>query len=41
VRFISENIDHKANNGVGGFGLVDSTFDRLIAREDGQVVAEF
>jgi prepilin-type processing-associated H-X9-DG protein len=41
VRFISENIDHKANNGVNGFGNVDSTFDRLIAREDGQVTGDF
>ncbi|MEZ6128174.1 MAG: DUF1559 domain-containing protein [Planctomycetaceae bacterium] len=36
VRFISENIDHNNAN-----GNIDSTYDRLIAISDGQVVGEF
>jgi prepilin-type N-terminal cleavage/methylation domain-containing protein/prepilin-type processing-associated H-X9-DG protein len=42
VRFLSENIDFKGNNIslAGGF-LVDSTFERLLAKNDGQVVGEF
>ena len=40
VRFISENIDY---NGLftGGTNAVDSTLERLAARNDGQVVGEF
>lgn len=36
VRFVSENIDHRANR-----AAVQSTFQRLIAINDGQVVGEF
>ena len=51
VRFISENIDHKPNSigippattggGHGGATFIDSTFERLTCRDDGQVVGEF
>jgi prepilin-type N-terminal cleavage/methylation domain-containing protein len=46
VRFISENVDHKANS-IGGYtdhnvpALIDSTFERLLGRNDGQVVGDF
>lgn len=51
VRFISENIDHKPNS-IGaaasmsppdhsGPTFIDSTFERLLGRADGQVVGEF
>jgi len=36
VRFISENVDHDVAN-----NRIDSTMERLIAREDGQPVGEF
>ncbi len=36
VHFLSENIDHKPGN-----NTVDSTYDRLTARNDGQVIGEF
>ena len=49
VRFISENIDHKPNSigaGAGGVGhagpaFIDSTFEYLLGRADGNVVGEF
>jgi prepilin-type N-terminal cleavage/methylation domain-containing protein len=49
VRFISDNIDHKANSiaaalGTGshsGPAFIDSTFERLCARNDGQPVGDF
>jgi prepilin-type N-terminal cleavage/methylation domain-containing protein len=47
VRFISENIDHRANSigtAVGdhsGPAFIDSTFERLLGRSDNQVVGEF
>jgi len=43
VHFVSENIDFRGNSltaGSADFGI-DSTFERLIARNDGQVVGEF
>ncbi|MCC7418869.1 MAG: DUF1559 domain-containing protein [Planctomycetaceae bacterium] len=46
VRFISENVDHKPNS-IGGYTdhntpvLIDSTFERLLGRNDGQVVGDF
>ncbi|MBL8849303.1 MAG: DUF1559 domain-containing protein, partial [Planctomycetaceae bacterium] len=51
VRFISDNIDHKPNTigvppattggGHGGPTFIDSTLERLMARNDGQPVGEF
>jgi prepilin-type N-terminal cleavage/methylation domain-containing protein len=50
VRFISENIDHKPGTIAGaapplsdhsGVAFIDSTFERLLGRNDGQVVGEF
>jgi prepilin-type N-terminal cleavage/methylation domain-containing protein len=49
VRFISDNIDHKPNSiaaaaGTGshaGPNFIDSTLERLMARNDGQVAGEF
>jgi len=44
VRFISENIDFKGNSislGMVPPMGVDSTFERLLSRNDGQVVGEF
>ncbi|MBR9800667.1 DUF1559 domain-containing protein [bacterium] len=42
VRFISENIDHQFEPGSGGGGTFDgSTFENLLARNDGNVVGEF
>jgi prepilin-type N-terminal cleavage/methylation domain-containing protein len=49
VRFISENIDHKPNsigaaagtNDHSGPAFIDSTFERLLGRADGQVVGDF
>jgi hypothetical protein len=49
VRFISENIDHKANSigaaaGTGshaGPAFIDSTFEYLLGRNDGNPVGEF
>jgi prepilin-type N-terminal cleavage/methylation domain-containing protein len=51
VRFLSDNIDHKPNSigtppattggGHAGPTYIDSTFERLCARNDGQVVGEF
>ncbi|MBI1345732.1 DUF1559 domain-containing protein [bacterium] len=51
VRFISENIDHKPNSIGGataltppdhsGAAFIDSTFERLLGRNDGQVVGDF
>ena len=51
VRFISDNIDHKPNSigtppattggGHAGPTYIDSTFERLCARNDGQVVGDF
>ncbi|HET6423848.1 MAG TPA: DUF1559 domain-containing protein [Planctomycetaceae bacterium] len=49
VKFISDNIDHKPNSigaaaGTGthaGPAFIDSTFERLLGRDDGQVVGEF
>ncbi len=51
VRFISENIDHKPNSigtppattggGHGGPLYIDSTFEYLLGRNDGNVVGEF
>ncbi|WP_339746681.1 DUF1559 domain-containing protein [uncultured Rubinisphaera sp.] len=40
VRFLSENLDQN-NATFGGTNAVDSTFERLVARDDGQVVGEF
>ncbi|WP_339612582.1 DUF1559 domain-containing protein [uncultured Rubinisphaera sp.] len=40
VRFISENVDAN-NRHTGGTEAVDSTFERLNSRDDGQVVGEF
>jgi prepilin-type N-terminal cleavage/methylation domain-containing protein len=40
VRFISENIDFKAN-GVSNTSAVDSTYEALMGRNDGTVVGEF
>ncbi len=40
VQFVSENIDFKGDRASGGFN-VDSTFERLLARNDGQVIGEF
>ncbi|HBN76080.1 MAG TPA: prepilin-type cleavage/methylation domain-containing protein [Planctomycetaceae bacterium] len=40
VRFISENVD--SNHGaLGGTNAVDSTFEKLMARDDGGVIGEF
>jgi prepilin-type N-terminal cleavage/methylation domain-containing protein len=49
VKFISDNIDHKPNSiaaaaGTGshaGPAFIDSTFERLLGRDDGQVVGDF
>ncbi|MES2788509.1 MAG: DUF1559 domain-containing protein, partial [Planctomycetota bacterium] len=51
VRFISENIDHKPGTIGGataltppdhsGVAFIDSTFERLLGRSDGQVVGDF
>lgn len=41
VRFISENIDHNNDVGTGNAYLVNSTYERLLGRDDGQVVGEF
>lgn len=49
VRFISENIDHKPNSigaatgatGHGGPAFIDSTFEYLLSRANGEVVGEF
>ncbi len=49
VRFISDNIDHKPNSigaaaGTGDHSsaaFIDSTFERLLGRSDGQVVGDF
>jgi prepilin-type N-terminal cleavage/methylation domain-containing protein/prepilin-type processing-associated H-X9-DG protein len=46
VRFVSENVDHKPNSlTVGsdhsGPTFIDSTFERLLGRSDGQVVGDF
>lgn len=45
VRFISENIDHKPNSLVAGASrppaLIDSTFEYLLGRMDGNTVGEF
>jgi len=38
VRFVSENLDH---NPSASNTTVDSTFERILARNDGQVVGEF
>ncbi|WP_437206337.1 DUF1559 family PulG-like putative transporter [Planctomicrobium sp. SH664] len=40
VRFISENI-HYVTNGSNNTSVVDSTYERLTAREDGQPVGDF
>ena len=40
VRFISENIDQN-NETYGGTNAVDSTLERLAARDDGQPIGEF
>lgn len=40
VRFISENINHN-NDTNGGSTQVNSTFERLLARKDGQPIGEF
>jgi prepilin-type N-terminal cleavage/methylation domain-containing protein len=51
VRFISENVDHKPNS-IGpaaaltppdhsGTAFIDSTFERLLGRNDGQVIGDF
>ncbi len=40
VRFLSENIDFKGNSISSGF-QIDSTFERLLAKNDGQVIGEF
>jgi len=41
VRFISENIDHQIEaTGVGG-SFDDTTFEKLLARNDGRVLGEF
>lgn len=51
VRFISENVDHKPNSIGGaaslsppdhsGTAFIDSVFERLLGRNDGQVVGDF
>jgi len=46
VKFISENIDHKPNGLAAGSdhsgpAFIDSTFERLLGRSDGQVVGDF
>jgi len=46
VRFLSENVDFKPNtlvsgNDHSGPAFIDSTFERLLARLDGQVIGEF
>ncbi len=47
VRFISENVDHKPNSIAGaapdhsGPAYIDSVFERLLGRNDGQVVGDF
>ncbi|MFO0923575.1 MAG: DUF1559 domain-containing protein [Pirellulales bacterium] len=44
VRFISENIDHKPNNlavGSDHSDRIDSTFEYLLGRADGNVLGEF
>lgn len=38
VRFISENVDHNPSN---SNTTIDSTFERLLGRNDGQVIGEF
>ena len=40
VRFISENIDHNPSD-LGSANHIDSTFERLLTRDDRQVVGEF
>ena len=47
VRFVSENVDHKPNS-IGGAApdhsgpaYIDSVFERLLGRNDGQVVGDF
>jgi hypothetical protein len=45
VRFISENIDHKmgsiSNTNNDHLPFIDSTFERLLGRADGQVIGDF
>ena len=44
VRFLSENIDFRGNSislGMNPAFGVDSTFERLISKDDGQIVGEF
>ena len=47
VRFVSENVDHKPNSIAGsapdhsGPAWIDSVFERLLGRNDGQVVGDF
>lgn len=40
VRFLSENLDFRGNSIGSGF-QIDSTFERLLAKSDGQVIGEF
>jgi len=40
VRFVSQNIDY-VSNGASNSSPVDSTYERLLAREDGQTIADF
>lgn len=45
VRFLSENIDHRPNGLTAGTdhsgtAFIDSTFERLLGRNDGQVIGE-
>ncbi|QDU05486.1 putative major pilin subunit [Gimesia chilikensis] len=40
VRFLSENLDFRGNSIGSGF-QIDSTFERLLSKNDGQVIGEF
>jgi prepilin-type N-terminal cleavage/methylation domain len=41
VRFISENIDYQTGGATDNQSEVDSTYERLLAKSDGQVVGDF
>jgi len=41
VRFISENIDHNPDTGGANDFLVNSTYERLLGRNDGQPIGDF
>jgi prepilin-type N-terminal cleavage/methylation domain-containing protein len=41
VRFVSENIDYNFATAIPAAGWLDSTFERIIGKSDGQTVGEF